>query len=472
MNERNTTALAESTPEQTAQADAPGVEVSAFARGSGPLSDVSAAAERTEHSVMEGLPPAKAERIAAMRRELAELQRQLTEAQQRIAIELQGRAEDAERVEVLEARLHAADAKAEQDATSAAELVTEVESLRSQLATVSVTAEGLRRAAAVHDVRIDELATRTAELATEQATRSRLERELDDERTQRLELTGQLETQLASLRDTKGLITALHAEHTAMTSERDALKGELAAARAKLQDVANQLTRFGQSLIDGGEASLTHANSEPTSAVASRSAERSKPPPVPPPRAATPTQPQNVETILEVTAEAKSGSRVGLGLIGGVIVGCVATIAVVKWSGSSTTHADERQDYAAPSSERASGPASLSATPVQARAVPGAPSDHSTSTDVAARPSDDSASHAAAPAEITPDGVIVLPQVAEGHRVFVDGRVVAVKSSRAVVPCGTREIRIGSRGAAQKLDVACGGETVVPSDAPGSPNGP
>jgi hypothetical protein len=53
---------------------------------------------------MEGLPEAKAERVAAMRRELAELQRQLIDAQQRIATELQGRADDADRFEALEAK--------------------------------------------------------------------------------------------------------------------------------------------------------------------------------------------------------------------------------------------------------------------------------------------------------------------------------------------------------------------------------
>src|SRR6185436_569452 len=84
---------------------------------------------RTEHSVMEGLPPAKAERIAAMRRELADLQRHLIEAQQRIATELQGRAEDAERFEALEARLQAHEAKAQQDTERSAEIA----SLQSQL---------------------------------------------------------------------------------------------------------------------------------------------------------------------------------------------------------------------------------------------------------------------------------------------------------------------------------------------------
>ena len=68
------------------------------------------------------------------------------------------------------------------------------------------------------------------------------------------------------------------------------------------------------------------------------------------------------------------------------------------------------------------------------------------------------------PAEITTDGVIVLPQQAAAHRVFVDNRVVRVENLRAVVPCGAREIRIGSRGTPRTLDVACGGETAVPAN--------
>jgi hypothetical protein len=80
---------------------------------------------------------------------------------------------------------------------------------------------------------------------------------------------------------------------------------------------------------------------------------------------------------------------------------------------------------------------------------------------VETRPNNDTGSH---PSEIATDGVIVLPQEAEEHRVFVDGRVVRVKNSRAVVSCGTREIRIGSRGTPQTLAVACGGETTVPAD--------
>jgi hypothetical protein len=60
--------------------------------------------------------------------------------------------------------------------------------------------------------------------------------------------------------------------------------------------------------------------------------------------------------------------------------------------------------------------------------------------------------------------VIVLPESAAGHRVFVDGRVIEVKTSRAVVPCGTREVRIGSRGNVRTVEVACGGETAISAD--------
>jgi len=39
-----------------------------------------------------------------------------------------------------------------------------------------------------------------------------------------------------------------------------------------------------------------------------------------------------------------------------------------------------------------------------------------------------------------------------------------VKNLRATVACGEREVRIGSRGTNQTLDVACGGETALPAD--------
>ena len=58
----------------------------------------------------------------------------------------------------------------------------------------------------------------------------------------------------------------------------------------------------------------------------------------------------------------------------------------------------------------------------------------------------------------------MLPETADGHRLFVDGKVIPVKDLKAVVPCGTREVKIGSRGTARTLDVACSGETAIPAE--------
>ncbi|HSD90064.1 MAG TPA: hypothetical protein VLB44_21180 [Kofleriaceae bacterium] len=499
MDEPKTTRLTESTAvEQPVQADGRTMLEQAFARGSGHISDVPPVApERTEHSVMEGLPPAKAERIAAMRRELAELQRQLSEAQQRIATELQGRAEDAERLEALETRLQAQEVKAQEATTRTAALETEITSLRSQLSTVTTTADELRRDVASRDAQIEEarrqhrgvteqleaqtsllnetktsletrdgeLATRTAERDNEQATKSRLERELDDQRKQHREVTSQLESHVASLRDANALIATRDAELTAITSERDTLKGELAASRAKARDVATQLARVGQDLMEGVGDAPPASSSEPPSATPAQTTERPKPPPVPPPRVAAHTEPPKVETILEVTEEPKSISRTGVVLISGVILGCLATIGFVKWRSSSSIAADEgNHPGASPSAALVSERASPSGMPDQ---VPGTSSTQPTPVfdNVSDRLKGESGSLPTAPAEITADGVIVLPQEAADHRVFVDDRVVPVKNSRAVVPCGTREIRIGSSGTPRTVDVACGGETAVPASA-------
>src|SRR5437868_2002084 len=116
--------------------------------------------ERPEHSIMEGLPAAKAERVAAMRRELADLQRQLSEAQQRSASETQARAEDDERMEVLEERLKAAESKAVQ----LAGLETEIENRRQLISKLSATTDDLRRDLVARDAQLEEARTQYASL--------------------------------------------------------------------------------------------------------------------------------------------------------------------------------------------------------------------------------------------------------------------------------------------------------------------
>ena len=59
-------------------------------------------------------------------------------------------------------------------------------------------------------------------------------------------------------------------------------------------------------------------------------------------------------------------------------------------------------------------------------------------------------------------GVLVLPASAADHRVFVDGRVTVVTSSRITLACGHHEVRIGSQGRTIPVDVSCGRETALP----------
>jgi hypothetical protein len=448
---------------------------------------------------MEGLPPAKAERIAAMRRELAELQRQLIEAQQRIATELQGRAEDAERLETTEARLHEYEAKVHEGAAREAALASELAKLNTQLSAIGATTEELRRQVASRDTQLEEarqqhrdaaaqpeaqtvsladtkaqletraadLAARTTERDSEQAAKARLEQELADERKKHGESAGQLESHVASLRDANALVATRDAELMAIAKERDAVNAELATSRAKLRDLANQFLRVGNEMLEhAGEAQPGAAATGSGPIATLKAAEASKPPPIPPPRTgARSVPPPPRVAVLEVTEEGRSKSGFALALFAGVILGCAATFAFVGLRGSSSDPGDRRDTSASPSPPAASEHAAAAVEP--AVAVEQANDLASTEQLKAESHADDSRaddSHAAVPIATATDGTIVLPREAAEHRLFVDGHVVPVKNSRAVVRCGSHEIRIGSHGTAQTVDVACGIETEVAMD--------
>ncbi|MEA2752007.1 MAG: hypothetical protein QOI41_6150 [Myxococcales bacterium] len=54
-------------------------------------------------------------------------------------------------------------------------------------------------------------------------------------------------------------------------------------------------------------------------------------------------------------------------------------------------------------------------------------------------------------------GVLVLPSAADGHRVYVDGRLAGVPPPPIVLACGRHTIKIGSQGREQVAFVPCGG---------------
>jgi hypothetical protein len=106
-----------------------------------------------------------------------------------------------------------------------------------------------------------------------------------------------------------------------------------------------------------------------------------------------------------------------------------------------------------------------SAPPVVAPAPPALPSTDSPSSP---SPSATSTSPPAIPVEdlprpsVPPDMTLVsFPDYAQGHRIYVDGAILATGSSPTKLRCGRRNIRIGSAGKARDLDLPCGRELIL-----------
>jgi len=68
----------------------------------------------------------------------------------------------------------------------------------------------------------------------------------------------------------------------------------------------------------------------------------------------------------------------------------------------------------------------------------------------------------AKPSTASTIGVVSVNDPAvKGHRVIVDGRAIGDAPKRVELSCGVHSIRVGSKGALQKIDVPCGGEVSV-----------
>ena len=450
--------------------------------------DRSAVPEATAVEITEG----RTERIAVMRHELAHLQLQLIDAQQRVAAEMQGRAEDADRLEELEARVQEQEVKAREDAARIAQLTTASSDLRARFESASHTIEELRReqeasearseesrkkhrelteqlethVASLHDTKTmlaaqdAELATKLAERDSERATRIRLESELEASLGKHRELTDLIETHASSLRETKALLADRETELASRTSERDAqqetrirLEGELGearraldAGRARAQELARHIATLGQELD-------AVATGEPAGSAA------------PPSTSSTPPRrpPAGLEAALveahaiEAAPPAELAPSRARGLIlvlGGLAVGVAGTFAAIELRGAKE--------------KTATRPAEIADAPPAPQPPPGAVSDTQPTAPATAAKAQPAAASDASPSVAAPSaddqrtGIIVLPPEAEGHRVFVDGRPVQPTSGRLEVPCGKHEFQIGSRGEPRSLEVACGGETVLP----------
>jgi hypothetical protein len=58
-------------------------------------------------------------------------------------------------------------------------------------------------------------------------------------------------------------------------------------------------------------------------------------------------------------------------------------------------------------------------------------------------------------------GLLDFPPAAEGHRVYVDGKMVGVPPQPILVGCGPRVVRIGSAGKDRDVIVPCGGHLAL-----------
>jgi hypothetical protein len=447
----------------------------------------------------------KTERIATMRHELADFQRQLIDAQQRIAAELQGRAEDADRCEELEARVQEREVKAQQDAARIAELGGQSAELRALVDSTSATVEELRREVEARDARLDEsreqqrkltadleshaaslrdskaalaaldeeLVSKRAERETERATTARLESELEASLGKHRELTELLETSASALREATTRLADREAVLATRTSERDAqqearvrLERELGdtrraleAGRARAQELAQEISSLGQTLD-------SVAIGEPRGAQPARSAgvrtSASTPPPIPGPRPPrSPTGPQAaahqaqlvevkpVSAVEPASAPARSRSLGVILVLGGVAVGIAASVAAAQLRDSKTPSGTPPRDDAGAPTETI--PVARSVADEQPAAAV-----------IRSEGAVDAAPTVAPSTDAPRTGIIVLPPEAEGHRIFVDGRLLRPSNGRVEVPCGQHEVQIGARSEPRVVDVACDGETALP----------
>jgi len=116
------------------------------------------------------------------------------------------------------------------------------------------------------------------------------------------------------------------------------------------------------------------------------------------------------------------------------------------------------------SSERPAAPPTAVASSRPSATPPPLATALSTASTAAPPPLASSPSTAAPSAAIAPDrGQLRFPPFAAGHRIFVDGHVVGDGADPAIVRCGAHDVRIGSAGTLQHVDVPCGGALDVTS---------
>lgn len=139
-------------------------------------------------------------------------------------------------------------------------------------------------------------------------------------------------------------------------------------------------------------------------------------------------------------------------------VGAGTSIAVAVHNGTYARLRDSAKSIAARARSKPAAAAPAAAAP----AAPPAVAAPNPVADPAPPPVPTVAVSSLPQSEIPADSAIVtFPSSAQGHRVFFDGRVLAVTGEPMKLRCGRHLIRIGGAGKARVIDLACGREVAL-----------
>jgi hypothetical protein len=154
-------------------------------------------------------------------------------------------------------------------------------------------------------------------------------------------------------------------------------------------------------------------------------------------------------------AKAKRYVATAVGVCTVAIVTGVATVDFASWSGGGHSVATSTPTIteSGERTEKAGGPAEVAAV---ARPV--------VETQVITRPAPAASEPAPAPAAsdlpsiplADYEGVLRVPARAAQHRIFVDGHVIGEGAGDFPVRCGTRAVRVGSKGDERQIEIPCG----------------
>ncbi len=211
----------------------------------------------------------------------------------------------------------------------------------------------------------------------------------------------------------------------------------------------------------------------------------------PPPPMQQPMQPlQPLQPIAQVPSQQKSnlgwilGALFGVFVVGGIAVGVgwyvlrsgaagPAASVTARSTATATSTATTRATATTPTTgttaattatarASATGSASAAASATTGSSVTAtAPTASASATAKATATVAPTATGSPNPSVGANEGAIVLPASADGHRVWVDGKLKNNGQSPIIVDCGKHNVQIGSAGAVQDLDVPCGGKVEV-----------